>query len=105
VISPGPKLQALDGALVVDVRKIIPRNPYRNDSLRNLRGDHPDVIADILKNPGLARGYAGLLELVKDFGGEVYVGCTGGHHRSVYVADRLGRELGVAVTHLNYADK
>jgi len=23
----------------------------------------------------------------------VAIGCTGGHHRSVYLADRLGREL------------
>jgi len=32
----------------------------------------------------------------------VYLGCTGGHHRSVYLADRLAKELGVSVEHRDY---
>ena len=95
----------LDEALVVDVRKILPKNPYHNKKLRKLRGDDPEVIAELEYTPGIHQAYHELRNIVERHAGPVYVGCTGGHHRSVYIANRLGADLGIAVEHLNYNDK
>ncbi len=86
----------------VDIRKLFPRNPYHNKVLRPLRGDDPKVIADILKTPNFEESYATFVNLVKNIPGVVYIGCTGGHHRSVYLANRLGAELGILVEHRDY---
>jgi RNase adaptor protein for sRNA GlmZ degradation len=102
--TPGAKLKIEEGARVIDVRRQFNRNPYHNKSLRKLRGDHPDVEADILRTPQFAKHYVRLKRLVEDWPGPVYLGCTGGHHRSVYLCRRLGLELGLVVTHLNYDD-
>ena len=90
------------GDLVIDVRRVLPRNPFRDKKLRHLRGDHPEVIADICKTPGLEKSYLTLREKVRTHCGRVFLGCTGGHHRSVYLANRLGKDLKVPVTHLDY---
>ena len=100
-----PRLPKKARALVIDVRHILHRNPYRNKRLRELRGDDPAVQADILKTPGFAESYQTLKARVSMWPGEVYLGCTGGHHRSVFLADRLAHELGCPVVHLHYRHK
>lgn len=92
-----------NGPLIVDVRRILPKNPYHNKKLRALRGDHPDVIAELEITTDLEKVYSELLLVVKQHWGPVYIGCTGGHHRSVYIANRLGSDLGLDVEHLNYS--
>lgn len=92
--------------LVVDVRLILPKNPYHNKALRKLRGDDEEVILELEKTPGLESAYTELLGVLQaNPYNEVYVGCTGGHHRSVYIANRLGADLNCPVLHLNYNDK
>lgn len=91
--------------IIFDVRMILRRNPYHDRRLRRLRGDHKDVIKDILKTPRFDKKYAELKLMVDGCDSVVYLGCTGGHHRSVYLADRLGRELGVPVEHRDYHKK
>lgn len=111
VFAPDPSkqrtpVQVIGDKLIVDVRRILPKNPYHDKKLRALRGDDPPVIAELERTPGIERAYHSLLrEYVERFPGVVYVGCTGGHHRSVYIANRLGRDLKLQVEHLNYADK
>lgn len=91
--------------LVIDVRRILPKNPYHDKRLRALRGDNAAVIEELEKTPGLEKGYWDIRDLVELHDGPVYIGCTGGHHRSVYIANRLEADLEVPVTHLNYNDK
>jgi len=99
----GPNADARN--LVLDVRPLFQRNPYRRRDLRYKRGDDPEVIADILRTPGFAASYAKLKARVAKASPaveRVWLGCTGGHHRSVMLANRLGAELGVAVDHRDY---
>jgi len=90
---------------VVDVRKRLTRNPFQNKKLRHLRGDDLEVIQDIEMTPNLEESYLVIKELALECKGDFYIGCTGGHHRSVYIANRLGKDLEVEVLHLNYNDK
>ena len=91
------------GAVILDIRKMF-RNPYHDRKLRSKRGTDPEVQADIRKTPDFAAKYTHLREQVCQPGIEVaYIGCTGGHHRSVYLAESLGRELGVPVEHRDFA--
>jgi len=94
------------GVVVIDVRKVFTRNPYHDRKLRQLRGTDPAVQADILKTPNFEVAYSHLKEAVMVPGLDiVYLGCTGGHHRSVFLAERLSQELGVPVEHRDFAKK
>src|SRR3990167_4192679 len=92
-------------AFVVDVRRLLPKNPYHDKKLRKLRGDSPEVIAELEHTQGIEKAYHELLGVVSKINHPVYIGCTGGHHRSVYIANRLGKDLNIPVEHLNYHDK
>lgn len=110
VFAPDPsKLRdqavVVGDALVIDVRRCLPKNPYHNRALRALRGDDDAVIRELERTPGFELAYHRIRDRVAEHAGPVYIGCTGGHHRSVYVANRLARELGVAVLHLHYEDR
>jgi UPF0042 nucleotide-binding protein len=87
--------------LLFDVR-FLP-NPYFEDSLRMLSGLDPDVSSYVVDSPrGLAfferlRGWLDFLLPLYDAEGKAYltvgVGCTGGRHRSVAVAEALAQAL------------
>lgn len=91
-------------SLTFDIRKQY-RNPYYDKSLRYLSGLNPLVQAEIRTTPDFDEKYAALKAQIETHPGPVYIGCNGGHHRSVYLAERLGTELGVPVQHLNLNDK
>ncbi len=91
----------VDADLVFDVRCL--PNPYWKADLRNLSGKDPEVAeylggqADVEEmfedifsylNKWLPRFAASNRSYVT-----IAVGCTGGHHRSVYLAERLGTAL------------
>ncbi len=90
-----------DADLVLDVRFL--RNPRYVPELEALTGNDAAVGAFIAADPGFAgfldRLCAWLGPLLPRFEGEgksyltIGVGCTGGKHRSVYVAARLGAWL------------
>jgi UPF0042 nucleotide-binding protein len=92
----------LDADLVIDMR-FLP-NPYWVPELRPLDGTDREVADYVLSQPGAAEFVDRYLELL-DLAGAGYrregkryltvaVGCTGGKHRSVAVAEELGRRLG-----------
>ncbi len=91
----------LDADLVFDVRCL--PNPYYELTLRALTGLDVQVIAFLEAEPEVLRMrtdiagfiHAWLPAYVRDSRNylTVGIGCTGGQHRSVYLAERLGREF------------
>ncbi len=90
-----------DANLVFDVR-FLP-NPHFVPELRPLPGDHPDVVSWLEARGQVESGFGLFRDLVEALLPEyreeqktylvVAFGCTGGRHRSVYLAERLGRHL------------
>lgn len=91
----------VDADLVADAR-FLP-NPYWDESLRPLTGLDAQVAADVLSRSGaddFLATYARLISIVSEGyvrEGKRYVtvgiGCTGGKHRSVALAEALGERL------------
>lgn len=91
----------LDTDLVIDCR-FLP-NPYWVEELRPLRGVHRPVRDYVMGQEVTAQfldGLTGLLELLLPAyvaEGKSYLtiafGCTGGHHRSVVIAEEVARRL------------
>ena len=91
----------IDADLVFDVR-FLP-NPYYKLELRNLTGQGPAVYDYVMDHPESEDFYRHLHDLIvpilpsyKREGKSVLtiaMGCTGGQHRSVAFAARLGRDL------------
>jgi UPF0042 nucleotide-binding protein len=87
--------------LVFDVRFL--QNPFYDAALRERTGREPDVAAFIERDDGFAAFFGGLTgmlaALLARYEGEgksyltIAIGCTGGRHRSVFVAERLARWL------------
>ncbi len=113
IVSFGHKFgnpRSLD--LLFDVRHL--PNPYFQKELRELPGDSPKVVAFFDKQPEVSETVERLTDLLEYLlpryqrEGKSYltigVGCTGGRHRSVAVANAVrkalhAREFDVAVTH------
>ena len=91
----------VDADMVADAR-FLP-NPYWDEQLRPLTGQDPRVAADVLGRPGAQEfvdTYKDLVQIVSDGylrEGKRYVtvavGCTGGKHRSVAIAEALTARL------------
>ena len=87
--------------LVFDVRFL--RNPHYDESLRAGTGRDPAVADYIAADEGFAAFFGDLVRLIDGLlpryhdEGKSYltiaIGCTGGRHRSVYVAERLAGHL------------
>jgi UPF0042 nucleotide-binding protein len=90
---------------VLDVRAL--RNPFYVPELRPLPGSDPRVQAHVFSEGGLD-AYAPIRDMAARLaegarragraGYAVAVGCTGGQHRSVAVAERLARDLAARFT-------
>ena len=102
----------LNADFVFDVRCI--PNPYWNTSLRHLTGKDPKVIRFLEDQDDTPRMITDiksfLVNWLPQFGADnrtyitVAIGCTGGQHRSVYIADALtalfeNQDLNVQVRH------
>ena len=91
-----------DADFVFDVRSL--PNPYWEQALRHLTGRDPEVIGYLAGQPSVNSLVAALAEFLAQRIAEfaqanrsyltIAVGCTGGQHRSVYVADRLAEHFG-----------
>ena len=87
--------------LVFDVRFLA--NPHRHESLRAKSGQDAEVGAHIARDPAFTPFFSNLaamlLSLLPRYASEgksyltVALGCTGGRHRSVFVAEKLARLL------------
>ncbi|MGH8274154.1 MAG: RNase adapter RapZ [Gammaproteobacteria bacterium] len=87
--------------LVFDVRCLV--NPYWEATLRHLTGHDPAVIEFLQRNESVEKMIRGIEHFLEAWipayraSNRSYltiaIGCTGGRHRSVYVAERLAREL------------
>jgi UPF0042 nucleotide-binding protein len=90
-----------DADFVFDVRSL--PNPYWESSLRHLTGRDPAVADYLAAHPGVSRMVASLSEFLAERITEfahanrsyltIAIGCTGGQHRSVYVAERLAEHF------------
>jgi UPF0042 nucleotide-binding protein len=89
----------LDADLVFDVRCL--PNPFYEERLRPLTGRDADVVEFLESAPEAERMYGDIYHFVgswlPDYARDnrnyltVAIGCTGGRHRSVYLAERLAR--------------
>ncbi|GAB2691383.1 RNase adapter RapZ [Paenibacillus thermoaerophilus] len=96
----------IDADLIFDVR-FLP-NPHYVDQLRPLTGQNAEVYEYVMKWPETQEFLGKLLDLlqflipqyVKEGKSQVVIGigCTGGKHRSVALAEYLGRRLGASET-------
>lgn len=87
--------------LVFDVRFL--ENPHYAEELRPLTGDAPEIAAFIAADPAFTPFFRGLgdllVSLLPHYSREgkryltIAVGCTGGRHRSVFVAGKLAQLL------------
>jgi UPF0042 nucleotide-binding protein len=87
--------------LVFDVRFLV--NPHYDPDLRPLTGRDAAVADYVARDPDFERFFDGLtgllLPLLPRYAAEgksyltIAVGCTGGRHRSVFVAERLAQRL------------
>lgn len=91
----------LDLDLMFDVRHLT--NPFFDRNLKDLSGDDPKIVRFLDKQPEVGETVARFHDLLKYLlpfykrEGKSYlsvgIGCTGGRHRSVMVANRLGELL------------
>ncbi|MEO3947699.1 RNase adapter RapZ [Gorillibacterium sp. CAU 1737] len=96
----------IDADLIFDVR-FLP-NPHYVDTLRPLTGQDPDVYEYVMKWTDTQEFLIKLLDLLhflipqyrKEGKSQVVIGigCTGGKHRSVAIAEYLGRRIGESET-------
>ena len=92
----------LDADVVFDVRCL--PNPHYEPQLRSLTGRDAAVVGFLEAQPDVERMYRDILRFVADWLPAyirdsrsyltVAIGCTGGQHRSVYLAERLARHFG-----------
>ena len=92
-----------DADFVFDVRTL--PNPYWEHSLRRLTGRDPAVVEFLLNHPSVHTMLAALIEFLSQRIAEfaranrsyltIAIGCTGGQHRSVFIAERLAEHFRV----------
>jgi UPF0042 nucleotide-binding protein len=92
-----------DADFVFDVRSL--PNPFWEHSLRSLNGLDPPVAEYLARHPSVGHMLASLIEFmtqrIEEFAAAnrsyltVAIGCTGGQHRSVYIAERLAEHFRV----------
>jgi UPF0042 nucleotide-binding protein len=102
--GPPPDESGHGGGFVFDCRAL--PNPYWDETLRPFAGTEPPIVAYLDAQPEVGEFARHATELVK-YTATAYArlnrerlmvafGCTGGRHRSVYLAERLKRELELA---------
>ena len=98
----------VDADLVFDVRCL--PNPYWKPDLRPFSGKDQQICDYLDAEPDVQDMYQDIYQFLHKWlpryaAGErsymsIGIGCTGGHHRSVYIAERLVRELGTSFSNL-----
>lgn len=84
--------------MIFDVRNMF-KDPHGvSEAMRNMNGLDPEVIENVMKQPGATSYVLNIAYLVADMmleGHDVFVvfACVGGRHRSVVLADALSEVL------------
>ncbi len=91
----------LDADFVFDVRCI--PNPFYDPKLRTLTGRDPEIIRFLESIPMTQRMFEDIHQFISNWAPDfirdnrtaltIAIGCTGGQHRSVYLAESLARAL------------
>jgi len=91
----------IDADIVMDVR-FLP-NPYYDDELRDLRGTDKPVYDFVMSQPETEEFYNKFMDLIEyalpgyrregKSSVTIAVGCTGGHHRSVALIERISKQI------------
>lgn len=94
----------IDADIVMDVR-FLP-NPYYDENLRPLRGTDEEVYDFVMRQPETEDFYSLFMNLVnytlpgyRQEGKSsltIAIGCTGGHHRSVALIERMSKQIEAA---------
>ena len=105
----------IDADIVMDVR-FLP-NPYYDEELRELRGTDEEVYDFVMRQPETEDFYNLFMDLINytlpGYRREgkssltIAIGCTGGHHRSVALIERMAKQIEAAgypvnVTHRDF---
>jgi len=88
-------------AKVIDVRRFLSANPHNDLKLRSLTGKDDAVQAFFWGIDTIHGVLDGIRAEIGNFSGDIYLGCTGGKHRSVFVAEDMARRFGCPVEHLD----
>ncbi|PCC99140.1 RNase adapter RapZ [Halopseudomonas pelagia] len=98
----------VDSDLVFDVRCL--PNPYWKAELRPYSGRDPQICDYLQAQPEVQEMYDDIHQFLSKWlpryaAGErsymtISIGCTGGHHRSVYLTERLVKELSTSIPNL-----
>ncbi|OZG70545.1 RNase adaptor protein RapZ [Hahella sp. CCB-MM4] len=90
-----------DSDFVFDVRCL--PNPYWDTSLRSFRGTDPEIIEFLKKHPESGQMVQDIVSFLETWiprfqnSNRTYmtvsVGCTGGHHRSVFISEQLAEHF------------
>lgn len=90
---------APDADITLDTRRHL-RNPHRDPTMREMTGLDARVRDHVLATPGarnlIGHATAMAFDLINDVAGQpvtVAVGCVGGRHRSVALAEEIATEL------------
>ncbi|MDN6730946.1 MAG: RNase adapter RapZ [Atopostipes suicloacalis] len=93
----------IDADIVMDVR-FLP-NPYYDEKLRELRGTDEAVYDFVMSQPATEEFYQRFMDLIEyalpGYRREgkssltIAIGCTGGHHRSVALVERMNKQIEV----------
>lgn len=91
----------IDADIVMDVR-FLP-NPYYDEKLRELRGTDKEVYDFVMSQPATEEFYKRFMDLIEytlpGYRREgkssltIAIGCTGGHHRSVALVERMNKQI------------
>ncbi len=91
----------IDADLVIDVR-FLP-NPFYDENLRELRGTDEAVYDFVMSQPATEEFYKRFMNLIEytlpGYRREgkssltIAIGCTGGHHRSVALVERMNKQI------------
>lgn len=89
--------------LTFDVRHLF-RDPHVSPELRQLTGQHERVVDSVMAQEGAYATAYHLADIVRDHERRkvpfhLAIGCVGGRHRSVVLANAVAALAGVAATH------
>lgn len=106
LISFGFKHGPPKTSYIIDIREMFKDNPYYIPELRQFNGTHIQIQEYLRKNPDFNYNYTNLKNTVdltnkiwRRYPINLYIGCTGGHHRSVALVEFLGKDLNISIAH------